>query len=46
MEIITFFTIPYKGKSAKPLPNALPKSLRRTCEKIVYNKFQVYTLQM
>ena len=26
-------TIPYKGKSAKPLGNVLAKSLRNACEK-------------
>ena len=45
-KIIRFFTIPYKGKSTKSLRNALAKSLRNACEKIVYNKFQVYNLQM
>ena len=45
-QIIRFFTIPYKEKSAKILRNALAKFLRNTCEKIVYNKFQVYSLQM
>ena len=25
---------------------ALAKSLRNACEKVVYNKFQVYSLQM
>ena len=40
------FTIPYKEKSAKYLRNALSKSLRKAYEKIVYDKFQVYSLQM
>ena len=40
------FTIPDKEKSAKYLKNALSKSLRKACEKIVYDKFQVYRLQM
>ena len=40
------FTIPYKEKSAKYLRNALSKSLRKVDEKIVYDKFQVYSLQM
>ena len=38
--------IPYKGKSAKPLRNAFGNSIRNSCQKIVYNKFQVYSLQM
>ena len=46
LDFIRFFTIPYKGKSAKSLRNALAKSLRNACEKIVYDKFQVYSLQM
>ena len=44
--MIRFSTIPYKGKSAKSLGNVLAKSLRNACEKIVYNKFQVFSLQM
>ena len=41
-QIIRLFTIPYKGKSQVHLE----KSLRNACEKIVLNKFQVYSLQM
>ena len=29
-----------------PLRNALAKSLTSACEKIVFNKFKVYSLQM
>ena len=45
-QIMRFFAILYKGKSAKSSGNALAKSLRNACEKIVYNKFQVYSLQI
>ena len=40
------FTIPYKEKSAKYLRNALSKPLRKAYEKVVYDKFQVYSLQI
>ena len=40
------FTIPYKEKSAKYLRNVLSKHFRKAYEKIVYDKFQVYSLQM
>ena len=39
------FTTPYKKKSAKYLRNALSKPLRNAYEKMVYDKFQVYSLQ-
>ena len=45
-EIFRFFTIPYKTTSGKSLKNPLPCSLGNACEKSVYNKFQVYSLQM
>ena len=45
-QIIRFFTVPYKEKSAKSLRNALAESSKSACEKIVYNKFQMYSLQM
>ena len=41
-----FFIIPYKGKSPKSFRNALAKSFRNSCEKVAYDKFQVYSLQV
>ena len=41
-KIIRFFTVRYKFTSQAVLKNPL----RNACEKIVFNRFQVYSLQI
>ena len=44
--LLDFLLFDIKGNQQKSLGNALAKFLRNACEKIVYKKFQVYSLQM
>ena len=43
---VDFLLFHIKGNQQNLYKNALAKFLRNACEKIVYNKSQVYSLQM